>query len=91
MQALPAAVSASKDGSKRPPSKPLGSKRSADALADGEVGFPMPSRPRVSMALPGGERPLRHNRHDAMDAMSGLLPDLHKVTSQVYCHTWHHA
>lgn len=83
MQALPAAVSASKEGTKHPLSKPLESKRSADTLADGEVGFPMPSRPRVSMALPGDERPLRHNRHDAVDAAIGSLPDLHRLTPQV--------
>ena len=83
VQELPAAASVSREGSKRPSTKPLRSKRNADAMADGEVGFPMPSRPRVSLALPGGERPLRHHRNDAVAAALGPLPDSVEMTSQV--------
>lgn len=83
-QELPTGVSASRDGSQRLPSKPLRSKRSADAMADGEVGFPMPSRPRVSVALPGPERPQRYLRSDEVDAMMGPLPDPSKMSEKVY-------
>ena len=82
-QELLAAMSVSRDGAKRPPTKPVRSKRSADGMADGEVGFPMPSRPRMSLALSGGERPLRHHRNDAVDAVLSPLPGSSKMTSQV--------
>lgn len=84
-------MSVSRGGSKRAPTKPLRSKRSADTMAEGEVGFPMPSRPRMSLALPAGERPLRHTKNDAVDAVLGPLSSAKKMTSKVYCLTRHHA
>ena len=88
-------VSVPRDGPKRAPAKPLRSKRSADAMAEGEVGFPMLSRPRMSLALPAGERPLRQHKNDAVDAV--LSPS--KMTPKVilshtsscmalYLHRW---
>ena len=84
-------MSVSRDGSKRPPTKPVRSKRSADAMADGEVGFPMQSRPRVTLALPGGECHPQHHRNDAVDAALDPLPDPNTMTAQVPCLIHHHA
>ena len=77
-------ASVSRDGSKRVPAKSLRSKRSADAM-EGEVGFPMPSRSKVAVVMPGPERPQRFtSRIDELDAKRGPLPDPSKMSEQVY-------
>ena len=73
------AVAADREGPRRPLTKPLRSKRSADTMADSEVRFPMPSRPRMSLAPPGSDQ----RRPGRIGRVLDDLPDPNKMTEKV--------